>query len=183
MTAHAHAGSYRDLHRYGLWLFIISEAFLFAILLAVRFLVAGLDKPEALNIPLGLVLTAILLSSSYTLHRGDKAAASGDGAGLRLGLLLTIGLGLLFLVVVGFEWSAGLAEFPPSTVYGSAFYLITGAHALHLLSGLLVLVSLYIQSSRGAIDDANLWKVEAGSLYWHFVDVVWLSVFATLYLL
>lgn len=183
MTAHAHAGTYRDLHRYGLWLFILSEAFLFAILLVVRFVVAGFDKPDALNLPLGLVLTVILVSSSFTLRRGEKAAEGGDGAGLRLGLLLTIGLGVLFLVVVGFEWSAGFSEFPPSTIYGSAFYLITGAHALHLFSGLLVLASLYIQSSRGAIDEANLWKVEAGSLYWHFVDVIWLSVFATLYLL
>ncbi len=184
MTAHAHAHpGYRELHRYGLWLFIASEAFLFAVLLAIRFFFTGLEKPEALNIPLGIVLTVILVSSSFTLHRGEKAAAAGDQAGLRLGLLLTMGLGVVFLVVVGFEWAAGFAEFPASTPYGAVFYLITGSHALHLLSGLLVLYSLYLQNKRGVLDEANRWKLEAGALYWHFIDVIWLSVFTTLYVL
>lgn len=184
MTAHTHVPhNYREIQRYGLWMFIISEAFLFAILLVIRFIFTGLERPDALSIPLGLLLTAILLSSSYTLHRGEKAAAAGDQVGLRAGLLLTIGLGILFLVIVGFEWSAGFEEFPTSTPYGSIFFLITGAHALHLVSGLLVLGSLYIQSKEGALDESTSWKTEAGAKYWHFVDVIWLTVFTTLYVL
>lgn len=181
-TAHQPEG-YEELQRYGLWLFIISEAFLFAVLIVIRFVFLGLERPESVSIGLGLVLTAILVSSSVTLHRGEKAAEAGDQAGLRRGILLTIALGVLFLVIVGFEWSTGFGEFPTSTPYGSVFFFITGAHALHLLSGLLVLGSLYIQSRRGAITESSKWKIEGCARYWHFVDVIWLSVFTTLYLL
>lgn len=179
---HAHV-DYPKLHSYGLWLFIASEAFLFGILFWGRFAVAGLEVPEAVNRLLGLILTVVLLTSSWFAHRAEQAHARGEAAAVRANLLTTVLLGLLFLVLVGVEWSAGFAEFPVSTPYGSAFYLITGTHALHLFSGMLVLFALFIQAARNRLDAGVGWKLRAGVRYWHFVDVIWLTVFTTLYLL
>lgn len=185
MTAASHAEhhDYPALHRYGLWLFIASEAFLFGVLLAVRFAVAGLETPEAVSQLLGVVLTALLLTSSYFVHRAEVAHRTGAGGGVRTNLWVAVALGFVFVVLVGIEWSAGFAEFPASTPYGSAFYLITGTHALHVLSGMLALAALAIQAARGALPAQAGWKLAAGARYWHFIDFVWLTVFTTLYLL
>lgn len=180
MTAHAHAGAYPALHRFGLWMFIISEAFLFAVLLASRFVLAGFDRPEGVNLLLGAVLTLLLLASSRAVVAAERSHRDGDHLRVLRSLGIAIGLAIAFLVLVGIEWSAGFSEFPPSTPYGSVFYLITGTHALHLLSGAVVLGLLYLQGRRGTLDG---WKLRGGGMYWHFVDVVWLTVFTTLYLL
>lgn len=180
MTTHAHAHNYPAVHRYGLWMFIISEAFLFAVLLATRFALAGFERPEGVNILLGIALTVILVSSSRVVIRAERALEHGDHRRARAWLGVAIGLAAAFLVLVGIEWAAGFTEFPASTPYGSVFYLITGTHALHLFSGAVVLAFLAIQAGKEKLDS---WKLGAGALYWHFVDVVWLTVFTTLYLL
>lgn len=183
MTTEAFHDDYPALHRYGLWLFIASEAFLFGILLAIRFVLVGTETPEAVNIALGLILTVILLSSSYFAHRAQSRLEEGNTQAAFGQLMLVILLGVIFLVIVGYEWSVGFSEFPVSTPYGSVFYLITGTHALHLFSGLLVLGALAVQSKREFLDAGKRWKLGAGVLYWHFVDVVWLTVFLTLYVI
>jgi heme/copper-type cytochrome/quinol oxidase subunit 3 len=182
MTTEAMHADYPALHRYGLWLFIASEAFLFGILLAIRFILVGTETPEAVNLALGVILTVILLSTSYFAHRAEAAMSEGRMSGVVTQLGVVLVLGIVFLVIVGFEWSVGFEEFPVSTLYGSAFFLITGTHALHLFSGLLVLGSLAIQAKRGTLTSDNSWKLGAGIKYWHFVDVIWLTVFVTLYL-
>lgn len=183
MTAQTHAADYPAIHSYGLWLFIASEAFLFGILLAVRFALVGLDRPEAVSQILGIVLTLVLLTTSVFAHRAEGAQNRLDDTSMRTNLGVAIMLGIVFLVLVGVEWSTGLAEFPASTPYGSVFFLITGTHALHLFSGLLVLAALWVQSRRGALREATSWRLRAGIRYWHFVDAVWLTVFVTLYVL
>ncbi|MDQ7029252.1 MAG: cytochrome c oxidase subunit 3 [Ardenticatenia bacterium] len=172
-----------QMNRMGLWFFIISEAFMFLALHFYRFMALGTERPEEVNVLLGGVLTVILLASSVTAHRAEQAIARGDTEGLQRGLLATIGLGVLFLVLVAYEWSIAFTEFPPSTPYGSIFYLTTGTHALHLLSGIGVLALVYKAAKRGAFTAESHWGVHGGVLYWHFVDVVWLSVFTVLYLL
>ena len=186
MTAHAEVAGhtpYPELQRYGLRLFIASEAFLFFVLFSARFYLLGFDKPEELNIVLGLVLTAILMAASYFAHGASKAADSGDMKQLRTQLLITIGLGATFIAIVAYEWNAAFVEFPMGTPYGSMFFLITGVHVLHLFIGMLVLGSLVIQTKRGAITSSTTWKVHGGVTYWQFVDVVWLTVFTVLYVL
>ena len=90
-------------------------------------------------------------------------------------------LGVLFLGLVAYEWSIGVTHFPPSTVFGAIFFILTGMHALHLISGIVILALVYLAARRGAFTPENHWGVEGSVLYWHFVDVVWLSVFITLY--
>lgn len=189
MSGHTHEALYEggysrlQINKMGLWLFIISEAFIFLALHMYRFLALGTYKPEGVNVSLGLGMTVILLLSSVTVHKAEKAIAQGDQAGLRRNLVLTMVLGVLFLLVMAYEWSIAFREFGPSTPYGSIFFLTTGMHGLHLLSGLGILLLVYLAARRGFFRPDNYWGVTAGALYWHFVDVVWLSVFLVLYVL
>lgn len=170
-----------QINRIGLWLFIISEAFMFLALLSGRYLLLGTYRPPEVNQVLGVILTIILLTSSATAMWGERAIARGDQEGLRRGLLITMLLGVLFLGIVAYEWSIGFAHFPPSTVFGAVFFILTGMHALHLASGIVILALVYLAAGRGAFTAEDHWGVEGSVLYWHFVDVVWLSVFTTLY--
>lgn len=190
MSGHHHEAVYEggytrlQINRMGLWLFIISEAFMFLALHAYRFLALGTYTPEAVNITLGLVMTVILLLSSVTVHQAEKAIAGDDQAGLKRWLAITMLLGLVFLGFMAYEWSVALGgEIPPSSPYGSIFYLTTATHALHLISGLGILFLVYLAAKRGAFRADSHWGVTAGALYWHFVDVVWITVFLSLYVL
>lgn len=188
MSAVAHPGGHYErysrlqINRIGLWFFLASEAFLFAALLSARFLILGTFRPAAVNIGLGVVLTIILLASSGTAHWAETSIARGNQVGLERGLLATIALGLLFLALVVYEWSLGFTHFPPATPYGGLFFTITGMHAAHLLSGVVMLALVYLNARKGGFTPESHWGVEGVIKYWHLVDGVWLSVFITLYL-
>ncbi len=184
MSTHAlpHARAQRlALNRLGLWLFILSEAMIFAALLAARFSLQGVNRPESLNQPIGLTITSLLLLSSLTAYRAERLAETGDRRGFLSHTLLTILLGIVFLVGVGIEWSQAFLHFPPSSPFGTVFFAMTGMHAFHVLSGVLILALVYLNGRRGAYDD-NPWGVEAAAKYWHFVDVVWVFFYPALYL-
>jgi len=171
------------LNRLGLWLFFLSESMIFLILLTTRFYLR-LERPPELNQVLGLLITAILLLSSLTAFRAEAAMAHGDRPAFLRYTLGTIALGSLFLLgVVGFEWrEAPHMGISVQAGYGIAFFSMTGMHALHVLSGVLLLVMVYLNGSRGAYSPASYWGVEATVKYWHFVDVVWVFFYPALYL-
>lgn len=172
-----------DVNRLGLWLFFLSESMIFLILLFARFYL-GVERPEALSQPLGLTITSILLLSSLTAYRAEMAMRHEDRGRALRNLLGTMVLGTLFLVgVVGFEWR----EAPHMGIhieegYGIAFFSMTGMHALHVFSGVLLLLLIYLNVRRGAYSAASHWGVEATVKYWHFVDVVWVFFYPALYL-
>jgi len=168
-------------NRLGLWMFIISESFLFAAVISGRFYLLGSERPEELNQPLGLAISFVLLSSSFTAYRGETYVAFGDRRWLRW-IAATMGLGLVFLVGVVLEWQEGLRYFPPDTPYGSAFFSLIGLHAFHVLTGLVVLALVWRLGRRGRFGPADHWPVEAAVKYWHFVDVAWVFIFPTVYL-
>lgn len=183
MAAVTQAHDQAALNRLGLGLFLASEAFLFGVLYAARFSIAGTETPAAVSQPLGVALTIILLASSGTAHRAQRALERGDPRGFRAATLATIGLGAAFLVIVGFEWAAALGDFAPRTPYGSAFLVITGTHALHLFLGLMVFTSVLLNQRTAQLTEAGPWWGSVGAFwYWHFVDGVWLTVFTVLYL-
>lgn len=177
----AHGGRVA-MNRLGLWLFIASESCLFSALIAARYYMLGLHVPAELNQWLGLGLTSILLLSSLTAYRAEAAAAHGDGTGMLRGLLLTILLGVGFFGGVAYEWSQAYQHFPPDTAFGTAFFSLTGLHAFHVLTGVLILAVVYGMGRRGAFLAGSHWGVEAGVKYWHFVDVAWVAIYPTLYL-
>jgi cytochrome c oxidase subunit 3 len=170
----------RAMNQVGLWLFFLSESFLFSALATSRFVLAGTDRPEGLNQGLGLGITTVLLLSSLTAFRAETAIAQGDRADFTRNLLATILLGVVFVFGVGAEWST--AEFHASEPYGTAFFTMTGVHASHVISGVVVLGLVYSLARRGHFSAESHWGVEASVKYWHFVDVVWVFFYPILYL-
>ncbi len=183
-THHHSEGNYSILtiDRIGLWLFLLSESMLFLGLLSARFYLAGTFRPPELNQALGIGITSILLVSSLTMFRSEVAIRHGDQTSFLRHLLITIGLSILFLGGVAYEWSQAFAHFPPNTVFGTIFFSMTGMHALHVLSGIFLMLLIYRNGRTGKYSEHNHWSVEATAKYWHMVDVVWVFFYAALYL-
>jgi len=170
-------------NRLGLWLFIISDTFLFGGLYVARFYLLGTgNRPDVSQI-LGLVVTAVLLTSSFFMNRAETSMAHGDRKAFLNSTLITLALGVLFLVgVVGVEWQ--IAPFGPGDgAAASIFYTMTGFHSLHVLSGVIFLAIVYRNGRRGLYSAERHWAVEACAVYWHFVDVVWIFFYPALYLI
>jgi cytochrome c oxidase subunit III len=170
-------------NRLGLWLFLISDAFVFGGLLVMRMNLLGLTRPHLSQV-LGLVVTSVLLISSFFMNRGETMMANGDRKGFLNNTLITFILGLGFLIgVVAVEWPLAAHEglTPSSGAAGAAFYMMTGMHAFHVLTGLIFLAIVWINGRRGLYDEKH-YPVEAAAVYWHFVDVVWIIFYPALYL-
>jgi cytochrome c oxidase subunit III len=170
-------------NRLGLWLFLISDSFVFGGLLVMRMNLLGLTHPH-LNQTLGLFVTAILLISSFFMNRGETMMANGDRKGFLNNTLITFILGLGFLIGVVFvEWPMAAHEglTPSSGAAGAAFYMMTGMHAFHVLTGLVFLAIVWFNGRRGLYDEKHF-PVEAAAVYWHFIDVVWIVFYPALYL-
>jgi cytochrome c oxidase subunit 3 len=171
------------INRLGLWLFFGSETFLFGAIISSRYYLQGVQRPEEVNQALGLAITGILLLSSLTAFRAEAASARGDHTGFLRNMFATIALGILFIGGVGIEWFEGFEYFPPSTGYGSVFFATTGIHAAHVLSGVIMLgLVLYLGRRPGRFTPQDHWGVEGSVKYWHFVDVAWVFIYPTLYL-
>ena len=169
-------------NRIGLWLFIISDSFVFGGLLVTRFYLLGGQRPD-LTQWLGLIVTSVLLISSFFMNRAEVSISRGDRKGFLTSTLITMLLGIGFLVgVIGFEWR--LAPFGPGDgVQGGVFYMMTGMHALHVFTGVIFLTIVLRNGRRGLYTAERHWAVEAAANYWHFVDVVWIFFYPALYLM
>ncbi|MBW8010888.1 MAG: heme-copper oxidase subunit III [Chloroflexi bacterium] len=169
-------------NRLGLWLFLFSDMFIFGGLLVTRAVLLGYTRPD-LNQTLGFIVTLILLMSSFFMNRAETHMAHGNQKSFSRNLLVTIILGVIFVLgVVGVEWP--LAPFGPGDgAVGAVFYILTSFHALHVLSGVILLVIVYRNSSKGLYSAEKHWPVEAGAIYWHFVDLVWFFIYPALYLI
>lgn len=171
-------------NRLGLWLFLVSDSFVFAGLMIMRVNLLGLSRPE-LNQLLGLGVTAVLLVSSFFMNRGETMIHNGDRQGFLNNTAVTFALGLAFLLgVVLVEWRLAAHEglTPDSGIAGAAFYMMTGMHAFHVFTGLILLAIVWFNGRRGLYDVKN-YPVEAAAVYWHFVDVVWIFFYPALYLI
>lgn len=168
--------------RLGFWLFLASESLLFAGLLVSRFYLRGTYRPAELNQIVGLIITSILLVSSLTAYRAETAIGRGDQPTFLRSVLATILLGVVFVAGVAYEWSQALVHFPPRSGFGTVFFSMTGLHALHVVSGILLLSILYWNGRRGKYSAESHWAAEAIVKYWHFVDVVWVFFYPALYL-
>ena len=183
---HTNQGGYSRLsiNQIGIWMFFLSETFLFGGLVSTRFYLQGFQTPEHVDQALGLGITIILLFSSFTAYRAEAAIAHGDHRKFKQNLLLTIALGALFIVGVGYEWFEAYQHFPPPPGYGTVFFTITGIHATHVLSGVIMLTLVYFLGRKpDRWGTEGYWGVEASVKYWHFVDVAWFFIYPTLYLL
>ena len=182
---HVEEASYEERtkrNRLGLWLFLFSEIFLFGALLAARYYLWGNTRPD-LDQTVGLITTGVLLLSSFFMNRAETAMAYGDRKTFLRGTLITIILGLVFLFgVVGVEWQ--IAPFGADDgAAASIFYIMTGFHAFHVLTGVFFLIIVYRNGRKGLYSAERHWPVEAAAVYWHFIDVVWVFFYPALYLI
>lgn len=189
LPRHAHGA--RSFGWWGMVWLIVTEATLFASLLASYFYLRfrhgvewppdGIEHPE-LQLP--LIMSALLLSSSIPVHFAEAGIAKGKVGVLKAGLAVGFVLGATFLVLtVAVEWPETLHHFTPRTnVYGSLFFTITGFHAMHVLVGLAMNMWAQVRTWKGAFDADRHVTIQNFTMYWHFVDVVWIFVFLTLYL-
>ncbi len=182
---HHSSGWKTDTNRMGLWLFILSDAFVFGGLFISRFNLLGLTRPH-LDQFLGLIVTAVLLISSFFMNRGETQIAQGDRKGFLTSVAITFVLGLGFLVGVVFvEWPNAAREglVVNESAAAGIFYMMTGMHAFHVLTGLLFLLVILRNGARGLYTAEKHWPVEAAAVYWHFIDVVWIFFYPALYLI
>lgn len=187
-------------NRMGLWLFFISELFLFGALLAARFYLwhepgIGITRPD-LSQEMGLIATTVLLVSSFFVYRGETAMENGERGKFLSGFVMAALLGMLFFVMVvvmewnifGLEGSIGGVELfghlraADDGVYAGVFYAMTGMHALHVLSGVFLLLVVWNRGRKGDFSPERHWGVEGTALYWHYVDVIWVFFYTALYL-
>ena len=174
----------------GMLLFIASEVMFFGGLFATYFNARASVGPDnwhppsgtELDLPLAAVLTAILVASSFTMQFGVWAIRRGDTGKLKLWTAITLGLGILFLSGQLYDYSElgfGISD----GVFGTVFYTLTGFHGAHVFGGVIMLSVVLYRGMAGQFSGRHYDAVEAASLYWHFVDVVWIAVFSTIYLL
>ena len=185
----------------GVWLFLASEVMLFGGLFsAYIFLRVGAPAwpgemggetyaraHEILNVPLATLNTMVLIASSVTMVMSWASLAMKRFDRYRMYMGATILFGLVFLVIKGFEYSAKFEHhlYPSESNFLAIYFVLTGLHGIHVLGG--IIVNAYFLGP-----GARMWKtnpkqftnrIEVAGLYWHFVDLVWIFLFPTIYLL
>jgi cytochrome c oxidase subunit 3 len=177
----------------GTIVWLSSELMFFAALFAMYFTVRSVSpelwetEPELLNIPFSTVNTTVLVLSSVTCQLGVFAAEKGDVVRLRLWFVITFLMGSFFIGGQVYEYASLVSEEGltlASNAYGSVFYLTTGFHGLHVTGGLIAfLLVLGRTFSARRFSHGQATSAIVVSYYWHFVDVVWIGLFATIYLI
>ena len=169
-------------NRFGFWLFILSDAFLFAGLLTARFNLLGYTRPD-LEQFLGLIVTSVLLVSSFFMNRAETQMKAGNVKDFLVSASITTLLGIGFLAgVVGVEWQHAPFKVDDSAM-SAVFFMMTGMHAFHVLTGVIFLLIVINNARKGVYTADNYWPVEAATVYWHFVDVVWIFFYPAIYLI
>jgi cytochrome c oxidase subunit 3 len=178
-------------HRLATLVFLMAGTMLFAGMiggyLVLRYGAPAWPGPGLPRLPVRLAgcSTVVIALSSLALHRGVRALRALDAGGLRRALFASAGLGVLFLSLQVTQWSilfgSGLSF--SGTTYGSTFYVLTGMHAAHALSGIAWLLIIAFRQRELWVPDRRQRAIEVCALYWHFVGVVWLGLYVVLYLI
>ena len=205
MSAHAEAASDHGHHgpqpanrssrldpaTLGMFLFIASEAMLFGAFFTAYFFVRVVNPdasstwpPPPYEFPVFVagVNTLILVTSSFSMHWALQSIKRGNRKGLQAGLVLTLLMGLAFLLTQMLEY-ARIGFNPSDGAFGSIFFGLTGLHGAHVFVGLTLLTVATVRAFRGHFTPEHHHGVEIPGIYWHFVDVMWIVVYATIYLL
>jgi cytochrome c oxidase subunit III len=178
----------------GMLLFIGSELMFFAGLFAAYFnarAAAPAWPPEGMEqivMPNAIVIVAtiILVISSFTMHWAILRIRKGDRTGMNRAIAVTLILGIIFLALQAYDYWELLDHYGfgiNSGIYGTLFYTMTGFHGAHVFGGVVGIAILLLRGMAGQFSARHHIAVEAVSAYWHFVDVVWIALFFTLYFL
>jgi cytochrome c oxidase subunit 3 len=172
----------------GMLLFIISEVMVFgAFFTAYFFIRVAQGDPwpaPGTHLPVDTtgVNTAILVASSFTMHWAQSSIKAGNRFGLKAGMLVTFLLGATFLFIQINEY-ANIGFSPQDHAQGTIFYGLTGLHGAHVTIGLILLLIVTVRAFRGHYSPEEHRGVEIPGIYWHFVDIMWLVVFITVYVI
>ena len=172
----------------GMLLFIISEIMVFGGFFTAYFFIRvaqGDPWPApgtSLPVEVAGVNTAILVSSSFTIHWAEHCIKNNNHRGLKAGMLLTFLLGCTFLFVQINEY-ANIGFAPQDSAQATIFFSLTGLHGAHVFIGLLLLLFVTIRSFRGHYSSKEHRGVDVPGIYWHFVDIMWLVVYTTVYII
>lgn len=206
MSAHAHHGDHAveqrndpqfgsaSIGKLAMWIFLVTDAMSFSgFLLAYAVLRSTMNWPvpaDHLGINLSGFATFILICSSVSMVLSIDSCKNKDRKGMLNWLLVTIGGGVIFLGIQVYEYThlvhmgITLTKFVHgNNLFGSTFYIITGFHGLHVLTGVIYLICEYRFALNGRYDNGNYDRLEILGLFWHFVDLVWILVFTFIYLL
>lgn len=174
-------------HRLMMGFFICSESIFFLSLIAAYVLYHGANgtRPgDVLSVPRTGLFSLSLFTSSATLALAERAHHRRQGGQLRLWLLATIALGVIFLFGQALEWRGLIADGVTldRDLFGTTFFTLTGFHGLHVLVGLVTLAVVAAVGFAGELDGGDEPVLGTVSLYWHFVDAVWVVIFSIIYL-
>ncbi|ENQ3104571.1 cytochrome c oxidase subunit 3 [Bacillus sp. 491mf] len=175
----------------GFWLFLGGETVLFASLFGTYLALknstnGGPTSQEMFQMPLVFIMTMLLLTSSLTSVYAMYHMKNFNFKQMQLWLIITILLGLGFLGFEIYEFTHYTHEFKhtmKSSAFGSAFYALVGTHGLHVLFGLLWILTLVVRNAKRGLNLYNAPKFYVASIYWHFIDVVWVFIFTVVYLM
>ena len=191
-TVHEHrsnTGIYNA--KLGMWVFIASEIMFFSGFFGAYIVLKNMHpelfaaSAQQLDRVLGTINTAILITSSLTMALSHLALQSGKEDKFRLYLGVTILLSVGFLVVKTIEYYSKLSHgiFPETNVFFASYYITTGFHALHVIGGMIPMTWFLLKSLTKGYPQELHTRIETLGLYWHFVDLVWIFLFPTLYLI
>ena len=172
--------------RVGMFSLIVGESAIFVIFVVAYLFYVGksLSGPTPAILHAPIFFSVCLLSSSWTIHRAVAALKRGEVASFARWWVATLVLGALFLVGTGLEWrhlivDEGLTI--STNLFGTTYYSLVGLHAFHVTAGLLLLATVSLLTFFGQVEKEHAEKADMFSLYWHFVDVVWVVVFLVVY--
>jgi len=172
--------------RVGMFSLIVGESAIFVIFVVAYLFYVGksLSGPTPAILHAPIFFSVCLLSSSWTIHRAVAALKRGEVASFARWWVATLVLGALFLVGTGLEWrhlivDEGLTI--STNLFGTTYYSLVGLHAFHVTAGLLLLATVSLLTFFGQVEKEHAEKADMISLYWHFVDVVWVVVFLVVY--
>ncbi|MDP9777177.1 cytochrome c oxidase subunit 3 [Nakamurella flavida] len=192
ITARIHTINRPNMVSVGTIVWLASELMFFAGLFGIYFTARATHVgewpplPTELDVPYAVFFTAILVLSSVTCQMGVFAAEKGDVFGLRRWYLITFVMGLIFVLGQANEYHTLVTEHETtlsSSAYGTVFYLTTGFHGLHVIGGLIAFLLLIFRTKLSKFTPAQATSAIVVSYYWHFVDVVWIGLFMTIYII
>jgi cytochrome o ubiquinol oxidase subunit 3 len=174
----------------GFWVYLMSDCLMFAVLFAVFGVLgtsyaAGPGPKDLFDLELVAINTAMLLFSSITFGFAMLAMFKGDQRGTLRWLAVTLFFGLCFLAIELYEFShlIHLGAGPQRSAFLSAFFTLVGTHGLHVTFGSIWLITLMVQITKKGLIPANRRRMACLSMFWHFLDVIWIGVFTFVYLL
>jgi len=182
----------RDMRLLGFVLFLISDVVLFsAFIFAYLYLRNTIDVwPPILNgkqlprldVAFAAVNSCVLFGSGVTMHYAMESWKHGKRGAFNVWILATIALGTAFLGGQAYEYAHAQIGGWSGSIFGASFFTLTGMHGFHVLVGVIYLIVLAIQANKGVYDETHYFGLTAGTLYWHFVDVIWVALFFLFYL-